>query len=78
MPSYDYLYIFSFGYSVFPRQLLLSADSLCKQFGPWSAPTNIGAELDTDRFPPSDSVFARVFEKVNFGKKSADDIKVLK
>ena len=29
----------------------------------------IGAELDTDRFPPSDSVFVRVFETVNFGKK---------
>ena len=30
---------------------------------------NIGAKLDTDRLPPSDSGFVRVFEKVNFGKK---------
>ena len=39
---------------------------------------NICAELDTDCFPLSDSVFVRVFEKVTFGKKSVDDIKVLK
>ena len=36
---------------------------------------NVHPDLDTDHLPPSDSVPVKVFEKVNFGKKSADDIK---
>ena len=88
MPPSDYLYIFSFGYSVLIASVLLThslpAATCCllivfaNSLDPGQYRQNIGPELDTDCLPSSESVSVRVFEKVNFGKKSADEIKVLK
>ena len=89
MPPSDYLYIFSFGYSLinclgFINSFLASGDFCCllivfaNSLDPGQYQQNIGPELDTDRLPSSESVSVRVFEKVNFGKMSADEIKVLK
>ena len=64
--------------------ILCSGDFCCllivfaNSLDPGQYRQNIGPELDTGRLPSSESVSVRVFEKVNFGKKSADDIKVLK
>ena len=68
----------------FINSFLASGDFCCllivfaNSLDPGQYRQNIGPELDTDRLPSSESVSVRVFEKVNFGKKSADDIKVLK
>ena len=89
MPPSDYLYIFSFWiFSInslgFIHSFLASCYFCCllivfaNSLDPGQYRQNIGPELDTDHLPSSDSVSVRVFEKVDFGKKSADDIKVLK
>ena len=79
-----FIWIFSINCLSFINSFLASGDFCCllivfaNSLDPGQYQQNICPELDTDRLPTSESVSVRVFEKVNFGKKSADDIKVLK
>ena len=53
--------------------LKLSADHLCKQFGPRSGPKKCRACSGPKIFDTQMVLLKEFFEKVNFEKKSADD-----
>ena len=55
--------------------LVLSADKLCKQFGPRPGPTKCLDWSESKLFDSNDVIPERCFQKSWFWKKSADDKK---